>query len=104
MGDGKWSFTKARPLRPLMDEGPVRHDKGKIFLRSGVQFSCATLGRSNTMARNIEIKAYVPDLDTIRAKVAPLASGPGEILEQTDNLLYRSSGASEGSRILGRLG
>jgi predicted adenylyl cyclase CyaB len=36
------------------------------------------------MARNIEIKARVPDLDTIRAKAAMLASGPGEILEQTD--------------------
>ena len=36
------------------------------------------------MARNIEIKAQVPDLDPIRARVRSLASSPTEILEQTD--------------------
>lgn len=36
------------------------------------------------MARNIEIKARVPDLDMIRSRVASLASGPCETLEQTD--------------------
>jgi adenylate cyclase class IV len=36
------------------------------------------------MARNIEIKARVPDLDAVRASVRLLASHPGEILEQTD--------------------
>jgi adenylate cyclase class IV len=36
------------------------------------------------MARNVEIKARVDELGAIRAKVAALASSPGEILQQTD--------------------
>jgi predicted adenylyl cyclase CyaB len=36
------------------------------------------------MASNIEIKAAVPDLAPIRARAAALASGPAQILEQTD--------------------
>ena len=36
------------------------------------------------MARNVEIKARVRDLAAIRSKVAALAPGPGEIIDQTD--------------------
>jgi len=36
------------------------------------------------MARNIEIKAQVPELDAIRTRVRSLASSPKELLEQTD--------------------
>lgn len=36
------------------------------------------------MARNVEIKARVADPDLIRSRAASLASGPSEILEQTD--------------------
>jgi adenylate cyclase class IV len=36
------------------------------------------------MARNIEIKARIHDVDRIRSRIASLASGPGEHLEQTD--------------------
>src|SRR2546425_3643256 len=36
------------------------------------------------MARNVELKARIPDLATIRAKAASLASGPMEIIDQTD--------------------
>ena len=36
------------------------------------------------MARNIEIKASVPDLARIRAKAASLAAGPGQTIEQSD--------------------
>ena len=36
------------------------------------------------MARNIEIKARIPDLGPIRAKAAALASGPTHIIQQTD--------------------
>jgi adenylate cyclase class IV len=36
------------------------------------------------MARNIEIKARIGDLAPIRQKAAMLASGPAEVLEQTD--------------------
>jgi adenylate cyclase class IV len=44
------------------------------------------------MARNIEIKARIPDLDTIRAKAAALASGPMEIIDQTDTFLVVPQG------------
>ena len=36
------------------------------------------------MARNVEIKARIADLATIRANAAGLASGPMEIIDQTD--------------------
>jgi predicted adenylyl cyclase CyaB len=36
------------------------------------------------MSRNVEIKARIPDLATIRAHVASLASGPGQTITQTD--------------------
>lgn len=36
------------------------------------------------MARNIEIKARIPHLATIRTKAAALASGPIETIDQTD--------------------
>jgi predicted adenylyl cyclase CyaB len=36
------------------------------------------------MASNVEIKARVPDLEPIRAKAAKLASGPAQLIEQTD--------------------
>ena len=44
------------------------------------------------MARNIEIKARVDDLGAIRARVAALASGPGEILQQTDTFFAVPAG------------
>jgi len=36
------------------------------------------------MARNIEIKARIPDLAPIRARAMLLASGPMQVIEQTD--------------------
>ena len=36
------------------------------------------------MARNIEIKARVADLEAVRSRAASLATAPPEILEQTD--------------------
>jgi len=36
------------------------------------------------MARNIEIKAHVSDLATVRRRAAAVASGPSEVLTQTD--------------------
>jgi predicted adenylyl cyclase CyaB len=36
------------------------------------------------MARNVEIKARVTDLDAVRCKVLALASRPPEIIDQTD--------------------
>lgn len=36
------------------------------------------------MARNVEIKVQVCDLDAIRSRARSLASNPGEILQQTD--------------------
>jgi adenylate cyclase class IV len=36
------------------------------------------------MARNIEIKARIHDLDRVRSKTASLASGPSRLIEQTD--------------------
>lgn len=44
------------------------------------------------MARNIEIKARVPDLAPIRAAALPRASGPGIRLEQTDTFFTVPSG------------
>ena len=44
------------------------------------------------MARNVEIKARVRELDAIRAKAAALASGPGEILQQTDTFFAVPAG------------
>ncbi len=44
------------------------------------------------MARNIEIKARVPDLATFRAKAASLASGPKQIINQTDAFFVVSRG------------
>jgi len=44
------------------------------------------------MARNIEIKARIPDLATIRAKAAALASGPMEIIDQIDTFFVVSQG------------
>src|SRR3954462_8717357 len=39
---------------------------------------------SHGMARNVEIKARVPDFDAIRAVAASLATAPAEIIEQAD--------------------
>jgi adenylate cyclase class IV len=36
------------------------------------------------VARNVEIKARVTDLAAIRAKAASLASGPAQVIDQTD--------------------
>src|SRR5262245_35430871 len=36
------------------------------------------------MARNIEIKAHVPDLAAVRAKVLAIASDAAELIDQTD--------------------
>src|SRR5712691_5106485 len=44
------------------------------------------------MARNIEIKARVAALDAVRAKALSLASGPGELLQQTDTFFSVPSG------------
>ena len=44
------------------------------------------------MARNVEIKARVPDLDTFRAKAASLASGSKQIITQTDTFFVVSRG------------
>ena len=44
------------------------------------------------MGRNVEIKARVPDLATIRAHVATLGSGPGHLIEQTDTFFVVSQG------------
>jgi len=46
------------------------------------------------MARNVEIKARIADLATIRANAAALASGPMEIIDQTDTFFVETrSGA-----------
>jgi adenylate cyclase class IV len=44
------------------------------------------------MARNVEIKARVPDLDRVRSKVAALASSPPERLQQTDTFFAVPNG------------
>jgi adenylate cyclase class IV len=44
------------------------------------------------MPRNVEIKARVHELSGIRAKVAALASSPGEILGQTDTFFAIPAG------------
>jgi adenylate cyclase class IV len=44
------------------------------------------------LARNVEIKARVQDLAGIRAKVAALAHGPSEIIEQTDTFFVVPQG------------
>jgi predicted adenylyl cyclase CyaB len=44
------------------------------------------------MARNIEIKARVPDLAAFRARVASLASGSKQIINQTDTFFVVSRG------------
>lgn len=44
------------------------------------------------MAKNIEIKAKVRDLEAIRVKAASLAQAPGKILEQTDTFFVVAAG------------
>jgi predicted adenylyl cyclase CyaB len=44
------------------------------------------------MAKNIEIKARVAALETVRAKALSLASGPGEVLRQTDTFFVVPEG------------
>jgi adenylate cyclase class IV len=44
------------------------------------------------LARNVEIKARIQDLAGIRANVAALASGPGEIINQTDTFFVVPKG------------
>jgi adenylate cyclase class IV len=44
------------------------------------------------MSRNIEIKARVADVASIRARAAALASGPAEIIDQTDTFFVVSRG------------
>jgi predicted adenylyl cyclase CyaB len=44
------------------------------------------------MARNIEIKAQVPDLDAVRARARSLALNPAEVLQQTDTVFAVSRG------------
>jgi adenylate cyclase class IV len=44
------------------------------------------------MSKNIEIKATVPDLATIREKAAALASGPAQCLHQTDTFFAVPTG------------
>jgi adenylate cyclase class IV len=44
------------------------------------------------MSTNIEIKASVPDLASTRAKAGSLASGPAEIIDQTDTFFVVSQG------------
>jgi adenylate cyclase class IV len=44
------------------------------------------------MARNVEIKALVRELDAIRTRARSLASSPGEILQQTDTFFAVPSG------------
>lgn len=44
------------------------------------------------MARNIEIKAQVPELDALRAAVVALVSNPGETLEQEDTFFAVPNG------------
>src|ERR1051325_1964572 len=44
------------------------------------------------MARNVEIKAPVCELDAIRTRARSLASGPGEILRQTDTFFAVPTG------------
>jgi predicted adenylyl cyclase CyaB len=44
------------------------------------------------MARNVEIKARVHDVDAVRAKAAALASSPGEIVQQTDTFFAVPAG------------
>lgn len=44
------------------------------------------------MARNVEIKARVPDFATLRAKAASLASGSKQIINQTDTFFVVSRG------------
>jgi predicted adenylyl cyclase CyaB len=44
------------------------------------------------MARNVEIKARIADLATIRANAVALASGPMEIIDQTDTFFVVPQG------------
>ena len=44
------------------------------------------------MAKNIEIKARLPELGTIRAKAEALASGPAEMISQTDTFFVVPKG------------
>ena len=44
------------------------------------------------MARNIEIKARVPDFAAVRAKAATIASAPAELIEQTDTFFVVPKG------------
>ena len=44
------------------------------------------------MARNVEIKARIADLDPIRTRVASLASGASQTTEQTDTFFVVSKG------------
>jgi adenylate cyclase class IV len=48
--------------------------------------------RSAAMARNVEIKARVADLDALRARVAHRAVEPPALLEQTDTFFVVPSG------------
>jgi predicted adenylyl cyclase CyaB len=44
------------------------------------------------MPRNVEIKARVDDLDAIRGRASAMASGPSEIIYQTDTFFVVQSG------------
>jgi predicted adenylyl cyclase CyaB len=44
------------------------------------------------MARNIEIKARIPDLGPTRARASSLASGEGQVINQTDTFFAVSRG------------
>jgi predicted adenylyl cyclase CyaB len=44
------------------------------------------------MARNVEIKARIEDLATVRANAAALASGPMKIIDQTDTFFVVPQG------------
>ncbi len=44
------------------------------------------------MSRNIEIKARVANLESIRARAAALASGPAQIIDQTDTFFVVARG------------
>ena len=50
------------------------------------------------MARNVEIKARIEDLATIRANAAALASGPMEIIDQTDTFFVVPRDGSRSAR------
>ena len=77
-----------------MQCGTRRHPPAGFFCgrRTLPAANIWTLRNPCCMARNIEIKAQVPQLDEIRAAVSALVSHPSETLDQADTFFAVPSG------------